>query len=362
METSRYVLVLLGEAVESGYAERAGAVLVQHGLDVEGTEVLSGRSPRERRPPPVRPPPGQRRGRVGNRPVPDESGAPEAAGAGEPPRCRALALAAGSAGSASPAVDAARTAVRLRRALRAAFEGAGVDTAVLPADDWRRRRSRLVCLDMDSTLVEAEVIDELARAAGAGEEVAAITDAAMRGEIGFRSAFRARLRRLAGLPVEALEEVAGRLAPTPGAARLLAALHRPGSGCRTAVVSGGFAWFARRFADRLGVRFDHVCAHELVVREGRLTGEIEGEVIDGAAKAAFVRRLAAREGLGLDRVAAAGDGANDVEMLRTVGLGVAFRPRSVLRAEADRVHVIDHFGLDGILYLLGMNDRDIDGA
>ena len=331
METSRYVLVLLGEAVESGHVERAAAVLFRHGLDVEGTEVLSGRPPRE---------PGA------------------GAGAGEPRRCRALALAAG--GAASGAVEAGETVGRLRRALRTAFEGVGVDTAVLPAGDWRRPRYRLVCFDMDSTLVEAEVIDELARTAGVGEEVAAITDAAMRGEIEFRAAFRARLRRLAGLPAEALEEVAGRLAPTPGAGRLLAALHR--SGCRTAVVSGGFAWFARRFADRLGFRFDYVCAHELVVREGRLTGEIEGEVIDGAAKAAFVRRLAASEGLGLDRVAAAGDGANDVEMLRTVGLGVAFRPRPILRAEADRVHVIDHFGLDGVLYLLGMNDRDVDGA
>ena len=335
MEISRYALILLGPSIEAAHVERAAEALAGLGLAVERMEALSGR-----------PPDGT------------------AKHPGGPGLCRALALSARGAvsdGAGVPASGGEAPVVRLRRAVRAAFEGVGVDGAVLPGGDWRRPRG-LVCFDMDSTLVEAEVIDELARAAGAGREVAAITDAAMRGEIEFRAAFRARLRRLAGLPVEALEEVAGRLTPTPGAERLLAALHRPGSGCRTAVVSGGFAWFARHLARRLGFRFGYVCAHELVVRDGRLTGEIEGEVIDGAAKAACVRRIAAHEGLALDRVAAAGDGANDVEMLRTAGLGVAFRPRPVLRAEADHVHVIDHFGLDGILYLLGMNDRDVDGA
>ena len=338
MEVSRYVLILLGPSIEAAHVGRGVDVLTGSGLVVERTEGLSGR------PPPV---------------------AGEAGKTRDPGCCKALALVAREAacagGGPARAAGGVEAVIRLRRALRAAFEGAGVDAAVLPGGDWRRPCG-LVCFDMDSTLVEAEVIDELAGEAGVGEEVAAITDAAMRGEIEFRAAFRARLRRLAGLPVEVLEEVAGRLVLTPGAERLLAALHRPGSGYRTAVVSGGFAWFARHLARRLGFRFGHVCAHELVVREGRLTGEIEGDVIDGSAKAARVRRLAAHAGLTPDRVAAVGDGANDVEMLRTVGLGVAFRPRPVLRAEADRVHVIDHFGLDGILYLLGMNDRDVDGA
>ena len=322
METSRYVLTLLGSSVERGHVERVRDVLSGLGLGVDRVTSLSGRSPEESPEDPSRP-------------------------GGEDGRCRALELVA---------VGAMPDVGRLRGAVRAAFEGEGVDVAAQRED--RRRRPRLACLDMDSTLIDAEVIDELARAAGAEREVAAVTDAAMRGEIGFREALRARLERIAGLPVEEMEAVAHRLPLAPGVGRLLAALER--NGCRVAVVSGGFGWFIRRVAERFGLRFDHVCAHELVVRDGRLTGEIEGEVIDGAAKAAFVRRVMAREGLAPEQVAAAGDGANDLEMLRAAGLGVAFRPRPILRERAD--HVIEHFGLDGILYLLGMNDRDIDGA
>ena len=319
METSRYVLTLLGPSVEGRHVERARDVLSGLGLGVERITSLSGRSPGD--------PPGSR---------------------AEEERCRALELVAGGA---MPDL------VRLRGSIRSAFEEEGIDAAVQRDDRWRRQRS-LACLDMDSTLIDAEVIDELARAAGAEQEVAAITDAAMRGEIEFRAALRARLERIAGLPVERMEEVACRLPLAPGAERLLGALAR--NGWRVAVVSGGFGWFIRRVAERFGFRFDHVHAHELVLRNGRLTGEIEGEIVDGAAKAAFVRRTAAREGLAPAQVVAAGDGANDLEMLREAGLGVAFRPRPILRARAD--HVIENFGLDGILYLLGMNDRDIDGA
>ena len=321
VEASRYVLTLLGRSIEAGHVERAVDALLRLGLDVERTESLSGRLP-------------------GGAPAPEPALGEE--------RCKALEIVA-----SGPVPDV----VRIRGALCPALAGAGVDAAVQRDDRWRCRR-RLVCLDLDSTLVDVEVIDELARAAGAGKEVAAITDAAMRGEIEFRAAFRARLGRLAGLPVEALEEIVRGLPLAPGAARLLAALER--LDYRIAIVSGGFAWFARRVAERFGFRVDHVRAHELVIRNGRLTGEIEGEVIDGASKAAFLREIAAREGLAPEQVAAAGDGANDVEMLRAAGLGVAFRPRPILRAEAD--HVIDNFGLDGILYLLGMSDRDIGGT
>ena len=314
----RYAITLLGASIEGGHFARAEEALSRAGVRIEGAKCLSGRRPGD--------PPG---------PGPDAEG------------CRALDIAA-----SGPMRDLAP----LRDAVRSAFEGARVDACVQREDGSRRGR-RLVCLDMDSTLVDAEGIDELARAAGAEREVAAITDAAMRGEIEFRGAFRARLERVVGLPVETLEDIARRLPLAPGAERLLAALDR--HGYRIAVVSGGFAWFARRLAERFGFRLDHVRAHELAIRDGRLTGEIEGDVIDGAAKAAFVRETAAREGLAREQVVAVGDGASDVEMLRAAGLGVGFRPRPILRARAD--HVIEHFGLDGILYLLGMNDRDIDG-
>ena len=320
METSRVVLTLLGTSIEEHHGDRVRDALAAFGFRVARVASLSGPLPA---------------GTVPGR---------ESSGSGA--RCRALEMAA-----SGPIAEVAR----IRTSVRRAFEGSGVDAAVQRDDRWRRRR-RLVCLDMDSTLVDAEGIDELARAAGAEREVAEVTDAAMRGEIEFRRAFRARLERVAGLPVETLEEIARRLPLAPGAGRLLAALER--HGYRIAVVSGGFAWFARRLAERFGFRLDHVHAHELVVRDGRLTGGIAGEVIDGAGKAAFVRETAAREGLVREEVVAVGDGANDIEMLRVAGLGVAFRPRPILRASAD--HVIENFGLDGILYLLGMNDRDID--
>ena len=315
----RYAITLLGPSIGGGHLARVEEALSRAGARIEGLKCLSGRWPGD----------------------PPASG-PEGEG------CRALDIVVSGP---SPHVR------RLRAEVCSAFEGAGVDAAVQREDSSRRGR-RLVCLDMDSTLVDAEGIDELARAAGAEREVAAITDAAMRGEIAFDGALRARLERVAGLPVEALEDIARRLPLAPGAERLLAALDR--HGYRIAVVSGGFAWFARRIAERFGFRLDQVRAHELVVRNGRLTGEIEGDVIDGAAKAAFVNGFVARGEFVREEIVAAGDGANDVGMLRAAGLGVGFRPRPILRERAD--HVIENFGLDGILYLLGMNDRDIDGT
>ena len=317
---TRTVLTLLGPRVERGHFERVREVLAHFGLHVDRVAALSGRWP--------------------------EAEAKTEPASAETPPCRALELFASGPGPDMPA---------LRGAIRSTLEGAGIDAAAQHDDGWRCRR-RLVCLDMDSTLVDAEVIDELARAAGAEREVAAITDAAMRGEIEFEGALRARLARIAGLSVESLEAIARDLSLNPGAGRLLAALDR--HGFRIAVVSGGFAWFARRVAARFGLRIDHVRAHDLVIRNGRLTGEIEGDIVDGAAKAAFVRGIAAREGIARQQIVAVGDGANDLEMLRTAGLGVAFRPRPVLAEQVD--HVLEHFGLDGILYLLGMNDRDID--
>ena len=320
LEPPRTVLTLLGPRVERGHFECARDVLARFGLRVERVAALSGRWP-------------------------EDAAATEPARTKSPP-CRVLGL---FVSGPRPGLGA------LGRAVRSALAGSEIDAVAQRDDGWRRCR-RLVCLDMDSTLIDAEVIDELARAAGAEREVAAITDAAMRGEVEFSGALRSRLARIAGLSVESLEGIARNLSLSPGADRMLGALDR--HGYRIAVVSGGFAWFARRVAERFGFRVDHIHAHELVIRGGRLTGEIEGDVIDSAAKAAFVRRIAAHEGIAHEQIVAVGDGANDAEMLSAAGLGVAFRPRPVLAEAAD--HVLEHFGLDGILYLLGMNDRDID--
>ncbi|MFM7784906.1 MAG: phosphoserine phosphatase SerB, partial [Gammaproteobacteria bacterium] len=222
-------------------------------------------------------------------------------------------------------------------------------------DNMFRRNRRLVAFDMDSTLIDAEVIDELARRAGVGEEVAAITERAMRGEIDFSESFRRRVALLEGLGEHALEETAAGLRLTEGAEKLVSALKR--IGLRTAIISGGFGYFGRRLQQRLGI--DHVFANELDVADGRVTGRVIEPIVDGACKARLLREIAAREGIALEQVIAVGDGANDLPMLSIAGLGIAFRAKPVVRASAR--HAISTLGLDGILYLLGISDRELSG-
>ncbi|MBK1699547.1 phosphoserine phosphatase SerB [Thiococcus pfennigii] len=228
----------------------------------------------------------------------------------------------------------------------------GVDIAIQEDDIFRRNR-RLVCFDMDSTLIQAEVIDELAAAAGVGEQVAAITAAAMRGELDFEASFRERLALLRGLDERVLADIAARLPITPGADRLIAALKQ--LGYRVAILSGGFRYFAEHLQRRFGI--DYVHANELEIRAGRLTGEVAGEIVDGRRKAELLREIAAREGIRLEQVIAVGDGANDLPMLAIAGLGIAFHAKPVVQEQAR--HSIANVGLDGILYLLGMRDRDM---
>ena len=227
-----------------------------------------------------------------------------------------------------------------------------VDVAV-QADDVYRRNRRLVAFDMDSTLIQGEVIDELAAVHGVGPEVAAITAAAMRGELDFNQSFRRRVALLAGARVELLAEVAGRIQLSDGAERLVRTLKR--HGYRTAILSGGFQEVGERLRARLGI--DVVHANRLATREGRFTGEVVGEVIDGPRKAALLRELVAREGLTLAQSIAVGDGANDVPMLGIAGLGIAYRAKPVVADSAD--HAISHLGLDAILYLIGFTARDL---
>ncbi|MGK0172627.1 MAG: phosphoserine phosphatase [Gammaproteobacteria bacterium] len=230
---------------------------------------------------------------------------------------------------------------------------AELDVAIQEDDVFRRNR-RLVCFDMDSTLIATEVIDELAQIAGVGEQVRALTARAMHGELDFETSFRQRLALLKGLEETALADVAGRLPITEGAHRLIGNLQR--LGYKTAILSGGFTYFAERLRELLGV--DYVHAHELVIENGKLTGELSGPVIDGAKKAQLLVSIAAREGLELNQVIAVGDGANDLPMLRIAGLGIAFHAKPAVTQQAR--HAIGTLGLDGILYLLGMRERDIE--
>ena len=220
-------------------------------------------------------------------------------------------------------------------------------------DNIYRRNRQLVVFDMDSTLIDAEVIDELAKEAGVGEQVAAITEAAMQGELDFKQSFAQRMALLKGLDVNVLQSVAERLQLNEGAEHLLKTLKR--LGFKTAIVSGGFTYFGHYLQRILGV--DYVYANELDIEDGRVTGRVKGDIIDGQRKADLLRELADREGLVLQQVIAVGDGANDLPMLNIAGLGIAFRAKPLVKASAKQS--ISNLGLDGILYLLGYSDKDI---
>jgi phosphoserine phosphatase len=215
-----------------------------------------------------------------------------------------------------------------------------------------RRNRRLVVFDMDSTLIDAEVIDELAYEAGVGEQVAAITEAAMQGELDFKQSFTQRVGLLKGLSADVLQSVAERLVLNEGAEHLISTLRK--LGYKTAIVSGGFTFFGQHLQKRLGV--DYVYANQLDIENGYVTGRVTGGIIDGQRKAELLRQIAAQEGLRLEQVIAVGDGANDLPMLSIAGLGIAFRAKPLVKASAKQS--ISNLGLDGILYLLGYSDKD----
>jgi phosphoserine phosphatase len=221
-------------------------------------------------------------------------------------------------------------------------------------DNIYRRNRRLVCFDMDSTLIQTEVIDELAELAGVGAQVRAITEAAMNGELDFDESFKRRMALLEGLSEDVLQKVAENLPITKGAHRLMRALKY--YGYKTAILSGGFTYFGKYLQKELGI--DYVHANKLEIVDGKLTGKYIGEIVNGERKAEYLKAIAKKEGIHINQTIAVGDGANDLPMLNLAGLGIAFHAKPTVKENTETS--ISSLGLDGVLYLLGYHDRHID--
>lgn len=305
----RHIVTLLTRKVTAEQLQRVSSITAKYGLNIDHIDRLSGRMPLDT-------------------PVDKGKGCIEFSVRGE---------------AADP------------QALRAEFlsvaQELNVDIA-FQEDSLFRRNRRLAVFDMDSTLIEAEVIDELAKAAGVGDQVSAITERAMAGELDFRASFKERLALLQGLDVSVLDSIGASLRLTEGAETLFAELKR--LGYKTAILSGGFTYFAKQLQAKLGI--DYVFANELAVVDGKVTGVAVEPIVDAQRKADLLRELAHKEGLRLEQTIAVGDGANDLPMLAIAGLGVAFRAKPLVKQSAKQA--ISTLGLDGVLYLLGFRDRD----
>jgi phosphoserine phosphatase len=308
----RHIVTLLTRKVTAEQLQRVSSITAKYGLNIDQIDRLSARMPLDT-------------------PAEDGKGCIEFSVRGEPADPKAMQA----------------------EFLHAAQE-LNVDIA-FQQDSLFRRNRRLAVFDMDSTLIEAEVIDELAKAHGVGERVSEITERAMRGELDFRASFKERLALLKGLDVKVLDEIGASLRLTEGAETLFAELKR--LGYKTAILSGGFTYFAKQLQARLGI--DYVFANELEVVDGKCTGNAIEPIVDAQRKADLLRELAIKEGLSLEQTIAVGDGANDLPMLAIAGLGVAFRAKPLVKQSAR--HAISTLGLDGVLYLLGLRDREGHG-
>ncbi|AAO58385.1 phosphoserine phosphatase SerB [Pseudomonas syringae pv. tomato] len=306
---ARHIVTLLTRKVTAEQLQCVSAITAKYGLNIDQIDRLSGRMPLDT-------------------PADKGKGCIEFTVRGEPADPKAM-----------------------QAEFLAVAQELNVDIA-FQQDSLFRRNRRLAVFDMDSTLIEAEVIDELAKAAGVGEQVAEITERAMRGELDFSESFKERLALLKGLDVGVLDEIGASLRLTEGAETLFSELKR--LGYKTAILSGGFTYFAKQLQAKLGI--DYVYANELEVVDGKVTGVAVEPIVNAQRKADLLRELAHKEGLSLEQTIAVGDGANDLPMLAIAGLGVAFRAKPLVKQSAKQA--ISTLGLDGVLYLLGFRDRE----
>ena len=304
---NRYIITLLGRTVTARHIAEVTSVVAEHGLNIDAMKRLTGRIPLS-----------------------------------EDDRAAKSCIELSVRGSLTD---------EERSTMQEGFMNLseiGLDVSFQKDDIYRRSR-RLICFDMDSTLIETEVIDELAERAGVGDEVRAITASAMRGE-----SFSRRVALLKGLHVSVMEEIARSLPITEGLERMMTILKRVGY--KTAILSGGFTYFGNYLRQKYG--FDYVYANELEIEEGKLTGRYVGEVVDGRRKAELLRLLCQFEEINIAQSVAVGDGANDLPMLNLAGLGIAFHAKPKVKATARQS--ISTIGLDGILYFLGLKDSRIE--
>lgn len=310
---NRYILTLLGRTVTAKQIADVTNVVFQFGLNIDAIRRLTGRMPLE---------------------GVDESTAKS---------CIEISI--------RGQLDAETRTAMQDALLNLSAEGFDIS---FQKDDIYRRSRRLICFDMDSTLIHTECIDELAEKAGVGEQVKAITESAMRGEIDFTESFNRRVALLKGLDVSVMEEIAKNLPYNEGLERMMKILKMVGY--KTAILSGGFTYFGKHLQQKFG--FDYVYANELEVEDGKLTGRYIGDVVDGRRKAELLRLLCQVEKINLSQAVAVGDGANDLPMLSLAGLGIAYHAKPKVKANAKQS--ISSIGLDGILYFLGLKDSQVD--
>lgn len=308
---NRYILTLLGRKLSAKQIAAVSGIIAEQGLNIDSIRRLTGRIPLDERKASVR-------------------------------ACIEFSV----RGTPKNRQQMQEQLMTLARKLEMDFS--------LQLDNMYRRMRRLICFDMDSTLIETEVIDELADRAGVGPQVRAITESAMRGEIDFNESFTRRVALLKGLDVSVMREIAESLPITEGVDRLMYVLKR--YGYKIAILSGGFTYFGNYLKEKYGI--DYVYANELEVEDGKLTGRYVGDIVDGKRKAELLRLIAQVEKVDIEQTIAVGDGANDLPMLSLAGLGIAFHAKPKVAANAKQS--INTIGLDGVLYFLGFKDSYLD--